>query len=340
MKSCESLFLTALESFHQGKQQEPVLSAAASGLGFDLLLDSEISSRLPIEEQLRARFAAGIRSRGLLAARSGRLIEAQQALKETKRIRQSNGLSAEAKLMIETFDEAVGAYVEYRQSDYSQARSRVYRAMAIDGELITNYGYDILDLHRVQLGHNLMRIDAHCGNMVEAAEMCASLLAYLEGDVEHWPLAEFLIQTNPSRLPPELLKAMFIQIVGELALMLGGRKGDEACRMFAAILPHVENRATANCRQFLRVHRWLEAKWAYINGEVIPFLEHIIELLRDGPGEMLLLWRVAAVDLRSLCYEVGSNRGARALREIDHECQAWSHVPPQLRRRLSFAEAV
>lgn len=255
MELYKELLPLALESYRAGAQLPPQKSAAASGVGFDLLLDEALSNRLPVGEQLLVRFVSAVRSRGITEARNDHLIEAQQALNEGRRVLASDLLSAEGKLIVETFHEAVEAYVEFKRNKLSLARTRVRKALAIDSRLITEYGYQILDLHRVQLGHNLMRLDVYSGNLEAAAELCASLIAYLEGRVEQWPLPEFKIEADPSQLPPALLSAMLIQILGELALAFAGRRGVETVRLFSPILPHVQSLATLNCFQHARAHR-------------------------------------------------------------------------------------
>jgi hypothetical protein len=339
MELCTNLLPLALESYRVGMKVPPHKSAAASGLGFDLLLDSVLSERLPLREQLLVRFVSAVRARGLAAARNNHLIEAQQALSEGRRVLQSNVLSEEGELIVETFHEAVEAYVEYKRGNISLARTRVKKALTIDSTLITQFGYNILDLHRVQLGHNLMRVDVHCGNFVAAAEMCGSLIAYLEGGADQWPLPEFSIKTDPSQLPSNLLSAMVVQILGELALFLIGKKGVEAVAMFAPMLPHVESIATSNCSQHARAHRWLQAKWAYLNEERSAFLDQVIDLLREGPGDMLLLWRTAAVDLFELCRDLKGEAAGQIRSEIFRDSQTWVHASRQLRIRLELAAA-
>lgn len=337
METIQDLLPFALESYRAGAQLTPQRNTAASGLDFDQQLDLALSNRLPVREQLLVRFISGVRSGGLTAARNNHLIEAQQALVEGRRVLASDLLSTEAKLIVETFHEAVAAYVEYKRGDVSMAEARVRKALAIDCTLIDRYGYEILDLHRVQLAHNLMRLDIHRGNLVAAAEMCTHLLSYLEGRAAEWPLPDFRIDTDPAKLPVELRSAMLVQILGELALCLGTRKDDEAARVFAPLLPHVGMEAP--CSRHARAHCWLRAKYAYVNQEPAVFVRRVSELLREGPGAMLLLWRGAVLDLLELCRDLEGKEAARIRSEILTDSQRWTNVPRQFRTRVEFASA-
>ena len=339
MESIQDLLPLALESYRAGAQSTPRSSTAASGVEFDQQLDVALSNRLPLDEQLLVRFVAAVRSRGLTAARNNRLIEAQQALDEGRRVLASELLSAQGKLIVETFHEAVEAYVEYKRGLIPLARARVRKALAIDCTLISQYGYDILDLHRVQLGHNLMRLDIHQGNLAAAAELCASLISYLEGRAGEWPLPEFKIETDPAQLPAELRSAMLIQILGELALCLRNKNAAEAARVFTPLLPHVESATAFPCSQHARAHRWLQAKWACVNEEPVAFLRHVTELLREGPGQMLLLWRAAVLDLFDLCCTLDGVEAGQIRAEVFTDSQAWINVPRQFKSRVEFASA-
>ena len=339
MESCKKLLPLVWESYSSGARLPVQKSSAASGVGFDLLLDAALSTRLPLSEQLLIRFVSTVRARGLSAARNNHLIEAQQALDEGRRVLKTNSLSTEGKLIGKTFHHAVEAYLEYKRGNMSLARTHVRNALEIDGRLITQYGYNILDLHRVQLGHNLMRVDIHCGNLVAAAEMCASLIGYLEGRADQWPLPEFQIETDPSQLPPDLVSAMTAQILGELALCLAVNKRKEGRRMFAPMIRHVQSPPAAPCSRQKRAHLWLQAKWAYVNEEWTSFLELVMSLLQEGPGEMLLLWRAAVVDLFDLCCALEGEEADRLRSQILLDSQLWTHVPHQLRMRVALPAA-
>ena len=339
MESCKKLLPLVWECYRSGAAVPPRRSPAASGVGFDLLLDAALSTRLPLSEQLLIRFVSTVRARGLAAARNDHLIEAQQALDEGRRVLKTDSLSSEGKLIGKTFHHAVEAYLEYKRGNVSRARTHVRNALAIDCRLITKYGYNILDLHRVQLGHNLMRVDVHCGNLVAAAQMCASLIAYLEGRADQWPLPEFRIETDPSQLPPDLLSAMTVQILGELALVLAGNTGKEGRRMFAPMIMHVQSPPAPACSRQARAHLWLQAKWAYLQEDWISFLEQAMSLLQEGPGEMLLLWRAAVLDLFDLCCALDGEEAERIRSRIFLDSQQWTQVPRQLRMRVALPAA-
>lgn len=326
----EHLLKKALHSYRVGREKPSFLSAAASGLGFDHHLEASISVRLTLKEQLLMRVSAGARARALSAARSGNLRVARQALDESLDILHSVSLSTEAKYMVRSFHEAVEAYLAYKHGQFDQAHRRILEALETDGILITRYGYKILDLHRIQLGHNLMRIKVRENHLKEAAQLCCNLLHYIEGDKESWPFPEFRDGSYPADLPLDLLAAMFNQITGELAFLLVGRTEDEAATTFAPLIPLTEDTISHDC-QHRRAREWLRTKLAFIRGDDGAFLEDVSRLLQEGPGEITLLWRAAATDLYSFCYAFESDSSSALRGEIAADAWTWRPLSIQLR---------
>jgi hypothetical protein len=240
-------------------------------------------------------------------------------------------LSLESKFIVQSFQEAVQAYLDYKRGDFASAQSRIFRAMEIDGTLICEYGYDILELHRIQLGHNMMRVMVRCGDYRQAAQLCADLLAYLEGEPDSWPFPSFGRGAHPLSLPEHLCAAMFTQISGELALMLAHLGTTEVADVFEPMENHAASKATEHCAHHPRVHHWLHAKRLWIRAEHRAYLEQIAGWLRDGPGEMPLLWRAAAADLYLLGQGFVTQGGPALVEQIATDARAWTQVPPQLR---------
>jgi hypothetical protein len=325
------LFVNALQCYRSGRGKSSRPSAAATGAAFDQLLMAAVSTRIPLAEQLHSRVASAARSRALKAARNGQLVVAQQALDEGAAILTHEMLSTECRMLIETFHEAVAAYLDYRRDEHDAARRRVYRAMSIDNDLIKQYGYEIMELHRIQLGHNLVRIEARVGDRVKAAQLCAGLLTYLEGSGEDWPFPELGYGAHPTRLPIDLRRAMFLQVTGELALMLAGSIAEQASRAILIVRPHVELAATADCGQFRVAHAWMGAKWSFINQETVEFLERVALFLEDSLADAPLLWRAAVADLFLTCERFGMDEATFLRQIIADDARSWAQLPQQLR---------
>lgn len=327
----DSLFQAAADAYRNGKRNQRQPSAAATGRTFDHLLSIAVAARLSRDEQLLGRAASGARSRALKAARNGQLDIARQALSESAQILQSGVLSAEARLFLKSFHEAVAAYLDFKRGEPDLARARVERALAADCVLISQYGYDILELHRIQLGHNLMRVEARFGEPQQATAIGAALLSYTEGDNSSWPFPRFGDGARPDHLPDELAEAMVIQISGELAILLAGKPAEETVHLLSVALPHIEGIATDRCNDHLLAHQWLRAKWGFARQAWPAFFENLSDLLRDGLADAPLLWRASVADLYVAC-EALDKDGAEALRrEIAEDVRAWPRVPEPVR---------
>lgn len=326
----EPFFRQALDAYHEGRNKSSGLSAAASGVGFDHHLEVMISERLLIEEQLLMRVSSGARARALTAARGNNLEVARQALDESLSVLYSDALSLQAKHILTSFHEAVEAYVSYKYGRYDEARRRVFKALETDGTLIREYGYKILELHRIQLGHNLMRIKGReCP--LEAAKICLGLLRYIEGDEESWPISEFKNGGSPTELPADLLAAMFIQITGELALLLAGKEKGDGAAIFTPLVPLAEDRITLKDCQHRRARDWLYIKLVFLKRNTKAFLERVAKLLGEGPGEITLLWRAAATDLYQFCSDFSIPEAFSLKKEIGADARTWQRLPIQLK---------
>jgi hypothetical protein len=297
----------AFTAFCEGCEKAQQQTSSASSLSFDQQLEAAIAARIPLEEQLLMRVSSRARANALAAARKHHLQSARLALDQSDRILASPHLQPESRLLVHTFHAAVLAYYEYKAGRIDRARSQIFQALAIDETLITQYNYTILELHRVQLGHNLMRIHIRCNEFLTATQLCVLLLTYLEGDRPSWPLSAQTTGADPALIPKPLCAAMFAQITGELALLLAARPRQECQSLFRPFKAHAEFNATTHCRHHQRAHEWFSTKWALLQGEDETYLEQAAALLRAGPGEIPLLWQTAAADLYRYCCDQTSD---------------------------------
>ena len=324
----KDLLDAALSAYRHGKNEALRIGAAASGREFDRLLEEAIASRVPVTERLMLRVSSLARVRALHAARAGQLEVCEQALAESTDILRSAELSLFGRLVATSFHEAVSAYLAYRRGDYEGARQHVAAALGLDAVLIETHGVTVLDLHRLQLGHNLVRTDARAGESLRAMQTSASLLSAMEDSTEEGPLPP-VRSPGFTALPPELLRAMFIQIASEPALILAGRDRGEAARLFAPLAEHAAGKATRGCGDHALAHRYLRAKAAFLDGAGEAFFEQVAALLGGGPGEAPLLWRAAARDLHDACVA----RGEPGAAEIAADSAGWRE--PSLRVRAA-----
>jgi hypothetical protein len=332
----KDLLHTTLECYRQGFRKPIQITLTASGEGFDHHLQAVINIRLPLKEQLLMRRCEQARRQGLLAARRGHIATADQLLGESRAILHSEKLSVESSLICKSFQAATEAYLDYRRGAFDQARARVHEALAIDVVLEEEYGYKILHLHRVQLVHNLMRIDARCARFEDAIDLGCRLLSYLEGSSEILPVPGSWDSAKIASLPPEIVAAMFAQVTSEIALVLAGKDRRVARDLFLVAIRHAQLEATGNCHHYPRPHAWFQIKQSFVDNNVDIFLDRASQFLADGRGDTPLLWYAIAVDLVVWCDDLDLPEAELVKLEIARDAITWEYLPPTLRPLLAI----
>jgi hypothetical protein len=274
------------------------------------------------------------RMQGLFAARRGHLATAAQQFGEAREIIHSGRLSLESELICKSFQAAAEAYLDYRGSAFDHARSRVHEALAIDVVLVEEYGYEILHLHRVQLVHNLMRIDARCSRFENCIDLGCRLLNHLEGSSEILPGPGPWHSEQITSLPPEIVTAMFAQVTSEIALLLAGKDNQSAQGLFAVAADHAQLEATENCHLYPRAHAWFGIKQAFLSSEIGTFLDRASQFFTDGRGDTPVLWYTTAVDLATLCDDLGLPESELVRTQIISDGRTWESMPPKIGRLL------
>jgi tetratricopeptide (TPR) repeat protein len=297
----KDLLHTVLVAFQQGIKKPIQNTSETSGEAFYRALQATTEARLPLKEQLLVHKCREKSKQGLHAARRGHLATAKQLFEENRAIVSSKVYSLESRLICESFHKAAEAYLDYRCGNFDQARAHVHQALAIDFVLQEEYEYAILQLHRTQLAHNLMRIDARCERFENAMGLGCRLLSYLEGSSERLPGPRPWRSVKIVSLSAGLGAGMCNQITGEIALILAGRSYQDARNLFAIVEPHAQMEATSNCHHYPQAHAWLRIKQAFLCNEVERFLKASSQFFADGRVDTPILWYASAVDLIALC---------------------------------------
>ncbi|MGA7731969.1 MAG: hypothetical protein WCD37_11955 [Chloroflexia bacterium] len=331
----------AAGAYRHGKRHR-VSAGTSTAVGFDQLLGAAILKHASPREQMLMSAALVARTRGLAAVRKGDMEVAEANLRTSRDILEVPWLSTESHALLASFQEAAEAFIDFRCGRHDLARKRVFRAMSADGTLLSRDGYHVLELHRVQLGHNLARVDANAGEPERAARILAGLLTYLEGESVAWPFPDYTYtgKATVDDLPEEQVADLFIQLTSELALLLDGQGREEGLALFAPVVAHAELKATRRCGRHPSAHAWLSLKLAYLERNVVGFLEGAQEVLADGPREGSLLWYATATDLYRECARLLEDCPAEAssLRsELAEDAVSWIRVPAGLKAGAGVA---
>jgi hypothetical protein len=221
--------------------------------------------------------ASRAREEGLRLAREGDIAQAGASMARARELLDSDFLSEEAVTVGRSFQLAADAFLDFRQDDPLAARRALLEALSLCGDLADRYGYDI-EVRRVHLARNAVRVEAAAGNSQTALRMALDLASYLDGDRAAWPFPELAAKSSP--LGSDEKRALMGQVWTELSRLLTDRPvaasplwNDPKLTAFGPGEGGASRQLTA----------WLEATRA-LQGEDIPtFLRKAVKFFAEGP---------------------------------------------------------
>lgn len=318
---------TTLEHYRQGRSKPIQITPESSGDLFSHKLQILSENRIPLADKLLMHKFNNARERGLLATRRGDFVTAERVFAAARVLLQLNKLSPEGSLLYQSFLEQAEAYLNYRRGDFDQAHNRTSEALAIDMVLEDEYGYHILLIHRIQLVHNLARIDARCMYLERAIELACQILSYLEGALEVLPIPGTWGYERVLRQPPELVAAMFAQVTSELALILAGKNCQIGHDLFAVSSTNLQLQANSTCHSHPQAYAWLLIKQAFINNDITTFLDRASQFLAEGRADTSLLWYATVIDLIALYDGLDFPNSELFKQEVSTDAATWEYLP-------------
>jgi len=244
-------------------------TAAAPPGGIGALLDEELALRVAPDEVETLLDYAEAREAGLVAAREGRIADTRPALRSARALARSPLLSEGTTMLATALLEPVEAYVEYRCGRYGRARALLLHASSLDGILARDHGYTFTSAHRLQIAHNLVRLESRTGDVVRAVELAAALLDYIELRVERVPEAVVSPREDLDAVPVELLEFYFEEIAAEVADLLADRLDAAAAALFEPLRVHVGGSGCGDRGFATAAHEWLTQKSLAFDGEAV-----------------------------------------------------------------------
>jgi hypothetical protein len=153
-----------------------------------------MAHRLPVREIEALGEATDLREAGLRAARSGDLARGRHLIADARASRESVALSEEASTLFETYQLAAQSYINYRECNYDAAISAMRDALRSANRLRAVFGY-IVEVRRIHLAANLLRLAASSGSHDEAIRTGLRLVRYVLGDRNAWPWASLTLDS-------------------------------------------------------------------------------------------------------------------------------------------------
>jgi hypothetical protein len=263
---------------------------------FDSCVESALASHVDAVQRRQFKAIEARRRNALAAARAGHLHTAQALLDEADAILTSQSTDPRTRIPAQAFLSAVAAYVSYRRSAWDETYSHLRIALERNDELVAQH-LSIFEMHRVQIGHNWMRVLARSEELATAVHVGTALIVYLRRQGAHdawptdvpWPAPRH--HADWQTIPRALVEAMTVQLMSEVAVCLARldpSRHATLVRPLAEIEP--DDPATA-------ADRFLRATVMRAGGNAGDFVEAAAELLAGPPAIGRLLWE-------ALVYEV------------------------------------
>lgn len=229
--------------------------------------------------------------RSLSSARNGARHTSWSHLRRADTILQHPTLGAEAIALIGASHGGILAYLHYRDGEFTEANRVLHETLASDCVLRDDFGYSIYELHRAQLVHNMVRVEARRGDPDAAVDLAAGLLAWLRHPGAPWPLPDRQARPELLRLLGEQPASMDLQVTIELAQITS--RLQTAAR--AVLIERVDSRLGKGTDRITDV--WRACVRAGSQGSEHEFLEHACTVLAAGAQDAAALWNWTALEV-------------------------------------------
>ena len=250
-------------------------------------------------DKVAFRYVQDLGFKGLLATRASNYDVAQEHFDRANRLLRKL-ISLEARMLAHSILDAEFAYFCYRQEQFHRSISFLEQSFGNDLQLEQQYGYHELQLHRIQLLNNLMRIHRRQDCFSEALKLGNSLLTYLEmpetSELSHLPHPwEQGWSDGLSGVPDELVTRMHAQIARDQLLAL-----EKALSVGLAKLALIDALQSITLRaSSSQAGLWLQFQLARLDPAFGDHRVMAYALLRRGASPSEPLWRSVAGYARS-----------------------------------------
>jgi hypothetical protein len=232
--------------------------------------------------------------------------------------------------------EAGIAYHDFRRGLEETARGHLGFAMDADLSL-EDAGLTVMQLHRIQQGHNLARMHWRLGRRGAAIRLCGSLIAYMESQVRDLPFHRDWRPRAVPAIPRELLQSMMAQILDELAGPIVG--GSNANDEWSWLVESSQLCSNPERAVFPQVQFALLAQSDRLASQWESYLLNLERFLSLGVHGCCLLWYAIVAELAEFCLEADTHRSHEIRAAILRDSVKWRGLPPLLRDQMLASPA-
>lgn len=334
-RSMHSYFWRSFHRYRSGLlgRTKPAANIRKLDHPFTVLLGFQTTDLVPMRQRLLKRRVNRSTFDGLQLSREGQLQSAREKFERGLSV-MSQMEAGPGRYLVEAFHEAAWAYLDYREGCPERALQRVSHALDLDRLLEREYGFGILQLHRVQLAHNHSRVGMRFGPKDKALKLCGELMNYLVAGPppsfdKNWD------REGLQSIPLARRAGMLDQVGSESICQLVVSSSDEYWQTFYKYFGRPWPESTRVGLSSSRALRWFEAKDAQLNGDLYRYFELFDSVVAEGVGNQPGLFFGAMLDFARLCRNEGPSE---VLDWVLKDSRKWKGVPAFLRAALEVLE--
>ncbi len=262
----------------------------------------EMTKKLSLSEVSTLRTATEIRQYGLNLAKSGDILNGEIFIDAARSMCLQAFLSQEALTISESFHDPAVAYIQYKKKEYFAAYESLLSSLRSCQILKDEYAYNV-EARRIHLARNIIRVKSFSGSLDESMRLSSFMIKYIEGDNSFWPFPEQALLSRPNLIDTKIKWVLMDQILGEIALLLGEGKSvfKKLLNINEVYLFENDINLTNKLRQ---VHIWLAAIRAFIEDDVVEFLNNSIIFFLDCSNHMPYAREAIVMALKEVCKTV------------------------------------
>ena len=301
---------------------------------FQRLISLVVLDRFPLRERICFRRIWNTSWLGLSAVRDGRLEDAGRLFKTGEEELARVGPGSSGGLLGLSILESARAYLDYREGKFEQAQARTHAAMRADLMLEQDGAFGMLELHRIQAAHNLVRIGLRAGEPLRALSLAGNILGYLEGHLAVLPVHEDWRQRWLEQTPCILRRRMIAQVTDEVAMALVANQEEEAWEAFFASVEPWLHAAKAGIHPQARL--WIETTAARFAGDSLRYVTLLGDFLAAGRNDVTALWYSCITHFIDFCDIENSPLSRYVKAAILKDSAKWPAVPQAFRSCLNL----
>jgi hypothetical protein len=299
------LLLNAISSYKQGRTKSNSVK-----MNFDEQFNSyllrEMAKKISLPEISTLLKATEVREYGLNLAKSGSVLDGEQSIETAHSICLQACLSREAFTISESFQSAAVAYIQYKKKLYSEACESLLFSLKSCQILKDEYAYSV-EVRRIHLVRNIVRVKLFSNSLDEATRLASFMVRYIEGDHDFWPFPEQALLSSPDSLEIEVKCVLLDQFLGEIALLLNKEKA--IARQLLKIIESYLFEGDFNVNSdFLRIHIWMSAMRAFVEDDIVEFLNNASIFFLEGPDCVHQAWQAITIALNQVCNTISPNK--------------------------------